>query len=951
MAVSLGALKQGGIHGHLRNMNFRVVLGDHNIYQHEGTEQYISVGRIFVHPNWNSNNVAAGYDIALLRLSQSATLNSYVQLGSLPPSGQVLPNNNACYITGWGRTRTNGQLATVLQEAYLPVVDYATCSSQSYWGSTVKNTMVCAGGDGSRSGCQGDSGGPLHCLVNGRYYVHGVTSFVSSSGCNVYLKPTVFTRVSAYISWLNSIEGHRLYKDLKVFLNAVKVMHESSKKVSETLQEIYSDEWDGHEDLKAIAQSNDLLWEDYEEKLADQAIRTMENYLTPFNEIKERIAKRGRKLVDYDSSRHHLEALQNAKKKDEAKIAKAEEEFYKAQAVFEELNKELREDLPILYNSRIACYVTIFQNISNLRDIFFKEMSKLNHDLYDLMGKLEKQYSNKVFIIKGISSNRGSLVISSPVSPTSSSFMLPGNRKSETPTSPPATSSNHTNESLSAIEMTSKSNGASKPEEENPVSLAKDKSLLATEMATVSKGTSKTEEESPASLATNKSISATEMASASNGTSKPEEERPVSLAKDKSLSATEMATASKGTSKTEEESPVSLVTNKSLSATEMAPASSGTSKIVEESPVSLAKIKSFSVTEMATASNGTSKTEESPASLATNKSLSATEMAPASNDASKTEKESPASLAKIKSLSATEMSSVASKTEEESSASLATEVQNDTTEAAKSDASIATSDSQASKLEEPISLSRDTPQKVEEVAIHIAVGVLSEAIRAAMNIAQDKNSEDTAQLQRCDNAEANDTCKQDGTISSQPRGDVPNLLRQEAESPEVTQDEALIKESNHKENNVTPDESATIQEQANDNLTFDLSKTWSTEATCQGCRESDEDSNGDGSIEETDISPKPTNSQIIFLDDKEENDEDDELPEDFLFKAKAIQVHASKDENCLQFEKGEIIFVLSDPQVEGKGFLMGIKESDWKESHDTLLKGVFPPDLIKPISE
>lgn len=36
----------------------------------------------------------------------------------------------------------------------------------------------------------------------------------------------------------------------------------------------------------------------------------------------ERVAKRSRKLVDYDSSRHHLEAVKNAKKKDEAKIAK-----------------------------------------------------------------------------------------------------------------------------------------------------------------------------------------------------------------------------------------------------------------------------------------------------------------------------------------------------------------------------------------------------------------------------------------------------------------------------------------------------------------------------------------------------------------------------------------------------------------------------------------------------
>uniref|UniRef100_A0A8C5IKF8 Peptidase S1 domain-containing protein n=1 Tax=Junco hyemalis TaxID=40217 RepID=A0A8C5IKF8_JUNHY len=63
--------------------------------------------------------------------------------------------------------------------------------------------MVCAGGDGVRSGCQGDSGGPLNCAVNGQYQVHGVTSFVSSQGCNVARKPTVFTRVSAYISWIN----------------------------------------------------------------------------------------------------------------------------------------------------------------------------------------------------------------------------------------------------------------------------------------------------------------------------------------------------------------------------------------------------------------------------------------------------------------------------------------------------------------------------------------------------------------------------------------------------------------------------------------------------------------------------------------------------------------------------------------------------------------------------
>lgn len=50
------------------------------------------------------------YDIALLRLSSDASLNNYVQLGALPPSGQVLPHNNPCYITGWGRTQSESYI-------------------------------------------------------------------------------------------------------------------------------------------------------------------------------------------------------------------------------------------------------------------------------------------------------------------------------------------------------------------------------------------------------------------------------------------------------------------------------------------------------------------------------------------------------------------------------------------------------------------------------------------------------------------------------------------------------------------------------------------------------------------------------------------------------------------------------------------------------------------------
>lgn len=100
-------------------------------------------------------------------------------------------------------------------------------------------------------------------------------------------------------------------------------MHESSKKVLETLQEADSNEWEVHEELKAILGNNNLHWEDDEEKLADQAWRTMENYVTQVSNIKKRIIKWCQKLMDHDSSWHQLEAVQDAKK-EEANTAKAE---------------------------------------------------------------------------------------------------------------------------------------------------------------------------------------------------------------------------------------------------------------------------------------------------------------------------------------------------------------------------------------------------------------------------------------------------------------------------------------------------------------------------------------------------------------------------------------------------------------------------------------------------
>uniref|UniRef100_A0A4W3IDP7 Peptidase S1 domain-containing protein n=1 Tax=Callorhinchus milii TaxID=7868 RepID=A0A4W3IDP7_CALMI len=189
---------------------YRVGFGEHDLSVDEGTEYYLDVESIHVHPYWNPSSLASGYDIALLKLKDPVYDNSYVEIAILPVEGQILPSQSECYITGWGLTSPNGSGATRLQQAGLSVVSYEICSRPEWWGATVNDRMICAGGDGYSSGCQGDSGGPFACKSNDGYWsVHGIVSF-GPIYCNIYEKPTVFTRVSAYLDWIFQVRvGNR----------------------------------------------------------------------------------------------------------------------------------------------------------------------------------------------------------------------------------------------------------------------------------------------------------------------------------------------------------------------------------------------------------------------------------------------------------------------------------------------------------------------------------------------------------------------------------------------------------------------------------------------------------------------------------------------------------------------------------------------------------------------
>jgi len=66
--------------------------------------------------------------------------------------------------------------------------------------------MICAGDvNGGRGTCTGDSGGPLACVNQSltTWILIGVVSWAKIP-CAGPKGPTVFTRVSAFVQWINS---------------------------------------------------------------------------------------------------------------------------------------------------------------------------------------------------------------------------------------------------------------------------------------------------------------------------------------------------------------------------------------------------------------------------------------------------------------------------------------------------------------------------------------------------------------------------------------------------------------------------------------------------------------------------------------------------------------------------------------------------------------------------
>uniref|UniRef100_UPI0037E8DE9D amphiphysin isoform X2 n=1 Tax=Semicossyphus pulcher TaxID=241346 RepID=UPI0037E8DE9D len=228
-------------------------------------------------------------------------------------------------------------------------------------------------------------------------------------------------------------EGSRLQREMKAYMSAIKGMQQASINLTQSLHEVYEPDWHGKDDVMVIGKDCDALWEDFHNKLVDSTLLNLDAYLQQFPDLKTRVAKRSRKLIDFDSARHHVETLQLSGMKSDRKMMKAEDELRKAQKVFDELNVGLQDELPTLWDGRVDFYISTFKSVTNLEAKFHREISLVCRQLYEVMTQLAEQHSDKMFTIQGAPSDSGPLRLARTPSPP----------EDESPPDSPEASSNH----------------------------------------------------------------------------------------------------------------------------------------------------------------------------------------------------------------------------------------------------------------------------------------------------------------------------------------------------------------------------------------------------------------------------------------------------------------------------------------------------------------------------
>jgi hypothetical protein len=176
----------------------------------------------------------------------------------------------------------------------------------------------------------------------------------------------------------------RVHKELKNYMSQVKALSAATLLLHQAIRDSYEPEWEDFETFRQKSEGLEQVWTDYVSHMEDKVNQPLTNYVSEFPDLKNKIAKRGRKLTDYDIARHNLQSLENANKRDEFKITKAKNDTVAARGVYEKLNAELSYELPAFHQSRVQKLCRAYDALFTAEKVFAQECAQIKSKLAEL---------------------------------------------------------------------------------------------------------------------------------------------------------------------------------------------------------------------------------------------------------------------------------------------------------------------------------------------------------------------------------------------------------------------------------------------------------------------------------------------------------------------------------------------------------------------------------------
>jgi secreted trypsin-like serine protease len=134
------------------------VIGDHDLDEWTGYEQFIQVVEVTRHPDFNRETF--DNDFAICKLSDHVAIGPYASPACIPNGITDFPvEGTMVTTTGWGTLANNETQPNILQELDLLITSENDCK-EAYAGIfQITSNMICAGHGIAKGTCQFDNGG------------------------------------------------------------------------------------------------------------------------------------------------------------------------------------------------------------------------------------------------------------------------------------------------------------------------------------------------------------------------------------------------------------------------------------------------------------------------------------------------------------------------------------------------------------------------------------------------------------------------------------------------------------------------------------------------------------------------------------------------------------------------------------------------------------------------